>query len=128
MEAWQQLDAIDQAQVRAAAATLQSQPPEAAAGLRARFAALDAMERAGWLLGPALGADYVRLQPLVGFVGQDERGPLLAALRALTPEQRTRLGELSARTPPADRAQLRRELLATPPAGRGAWLEQRVQQ
>jgi hypothetical protein len=128
VEAWQQLDAIEQAQVRAADAALQSQGPDVRAGLRARFAVLDAMERAGWLLGPTLGTDYVALQPLVGFVGEDERGPLLMALRGLTPQQRARLGELSARTPPAGREQLRRELLATPPAGRGAWLEQRVQQ
>jgi hypothetical protein len=128
VEAWQQLDAIEQAQVRAAAATLQSQDPEVRAGLRTRFEGLDGMERAGWLLGPTLGADYIALQPLIGFVDEDERGPLLSALRALTPQQRARLGELSARTPPAGREQLRRELLTTPPAGRGRWLEQRVQQ
>ncbi|UWX04722.1 hypothetical protein H1235_01705 [Pseudoxanthomonas sp. NC8] len=128
MEAWQQLDAIEQAQVRAAATALQSQDPGMRASLRARFAALDAMERAGWQLGPSLGADYVALQPLLGFVGEDERGPLLALLRELTPPQRARLGELSARTPPAGREQLRRELLAVPPAGRGAWLEQRARQ
>jgi hypothetical protein len=128
VDAWHALDAIEQAQVRAAATTLQSQDPATQASLRARFAVLDAMERAGWLLGPALGVDYAALQPLIGFVGEDERGPLLAALRGLTPQQRARLGELSARTPPAAREQLRRELLATPPAGRGAWVEQRAQQ
>ena len=126
--AWQQLDAFEQAQVRAAALALQGQEPAARATLRARFASLDAMERNGWMLGPALGADYAALQPLLGFVGEDEREPLLAALRGLTPEQRRQLGDLSWRTPPAERQDLRRELLATPPAQRGVWLEQRGRQ
>ena len=85
------------------------------------------MERRGWRLGPVLGADFVLLQPLVGFVPEDEREPLLAVLRTLTPEQRARLGALSLRTPPAERERLRRELLATPPAARTAWLDQRQQ-
>lgn len=127
-EAWQQLDAFEQAQVRAAAAALQAQDPSERARTRARFAALDAMERNGWMLGPSLGADYVALQPLVGFVAEGERAPMLAVLRALTAEQRQRLGDLSRRTPPAEREALRRELLATPPAQRGAWLEQRDSQ
>ena len=98
------------------------------ARLRADFAALDAMERRGWLLGPALGADFFALQPLLGFVPEDEREPLLAALRALAPEQRALLGEMARRTPPAGREALRRELLATAPASRSAWLEQRSRQ
>ncbi|KAF1688865.1 DUF3619 family protein, partial [Pseudoxanthomonas koreensis] len=128
LDAWRQLDAVEQAQVHAAAAALQSQDPASQAQLRARFAALDAMERRGWLLGPALGADFFALQPLLGFVPEDERAPLLAVLRTLTPAQRARLGELAQRTPPAGREALRRELLATPPAQRGAWLEQRGRQ
>ncbi|UNK56127.1 hypothetical protein MNQ95_08005 [Pseudoxanthomonas daejeonensis] len=124
-EAWQQLDAFEQARVRAAALALQELDPPARAALRTRFASLDAMERNGWMLGPALGADYAALQPLLGFVGEGEREPLLAALRAMTPEQRRQLGDLSRRTPPAEREALRRELLATPPPQRGAWLEER---
>ncbi|WP_051412465.1 hypothetical protein [Pseudoxanthomonas sp. J35] len=125
LETWSQLDAQAQAQLRAAAAEFQALDPAAQAGLRARFAALDAMERRGWLLGPGLGADYAALQPLVGFVPEDERLPLLAALRALDANQRARLGALAWRTPPAERAALRRDLLATAPSQRDAWLEQR---
>jgi hypothetical protein len=128
VEAWRQLDAVEQAQVRAAAAALQARDPASQAQLRARFDALDTMERRGWLLGPALGADFFALQPLLGFVPEDERAPLLAALRALSADQRARLGELSRRTPPLEREALRRELLATPPAQRGAWVERRNRQ
>ena len=124
---WARLDAHEQAQVHAAAVALQARDPAAQTALHARFAALNAMERRGWRLGPVLGADFVLLQPLVGFVPEDEREPLLAVLRTLTPEQRARLGALSLRTPPAERERLRRELLATPPAARTAWLDQRQQ-
>ncbi len=128
LDAWQHLDAAGQAQVYAAATTLSAQDPARQAQLRARFATLDAMERRGWLLGPALGADFFALQPLLGFVPEHERAPLLAALRSMTPEQRARLGELARRTPPAEREALRRELLATPPQQRGAWVERRSRQ
>lgn len=124
---WMQLDASEQASVRQAAAALAAQAPQEQAALRARFAALDAMERGGWRLGPALGADYPRLQPLIGFVDGEERAPLLAALRALSAEQRALLGELALRTPPTARAALRHELLAQPPEQRGAWLAEREQ-
>ena len=128
LQAWRQLDASEQARVHAAATALRVQDPASQARLRADFAALDAMERRGWLLGPALGADFFALQPLLGFVPEDEREPLLAALRALAPEQRALLGEMARRTPPAGREALRRELLATAPASRSAWLEQRSRQ
>ena len=36
------------------------------------------------------------------------------------------VGELAQRTPPAERAALRRELLLQPPAQRGAWLSERA--
>ena len=108
---WAHLGPFEQASVRAAAAALAAEPAPVQADLRARFAALDAMERRGWRLGPTLGADYARLQPLVGFI---------------EPEQRVQLGELAQRTPPAERAALRRELLLQPPAQRGAWLSERA--
>ena len=122
------LDGSEQAGVRAAAVALAADTPQAQAELRARFAALDTMERRGWRLGPALGADYAVLQPLIGFVAGEERVPLLDALRALTPEQRAQLGELALRTPPTARASLRHELLAQPPASRGDWLAARARQ
>lgn len=127
-EDWMRLDGSEQAGVRAAAVALAADTPQAQAELRARFAALDTMERRGWRLGPALGADYAVLQPLIGFVAGEERVPLLDALRALTPEQRAQLGELALRTPPTARASLRHELLAQPPASRGDWLAARARQ
>lgn len=125
--AWQRLDPVEQRRVREAASAFQALPPARQAELRAQFAALDAMERRGWLLGPALGADWVALQPLFGFVGADEREALLAALRGLGPEARAQLARLAHRTPPQARAALRRELLAQPPERRAAWLEAAAQ-
>ena len=124
---WSQLDATEQARLRQAAAMLAAEDAQVQATLRARFAALDAMERGGWRLGPALGADYPTLQPLIGFVDGEERAPLLAALRALSPEQRALLGDLALRTPPTARAALRHELLAQSPEQRGVWLVERSQ-
>src|SRR5690606_33916287 len=69
---------------------------EEQAELRARLDALDASDRRGWLLGPDLGADYPRLHPLI------------------------------AQVPAEARAELRIELLATPPEQRGRWLRRRV--
>lgn len=125
---WSRLGEFEQAGLRAAAAALAAEEPRVQAALRARFSALDAMERRGWRLGPTLGADYASLQPLVGFVGEEERAPLLDALRALTPEQRAQLGELALRTPPTARADLRAELLAQPPQLRGDWVAARARQ
>lgn len=119
---WARLDAPEQAAVRAAAVSLAAESPQVQSQLRARFAALDTMERRGWRLGPVLGADYASLQPLFGFVEEAERLPLLDALRALAPEQRMQLRALALRTPPANRAALRRELLAQPPEQRDTWL------
>ena len=123
---WARLDPAEQERVAAAAVALAAEEPQARAALRARFAALDAMERRGWRLGPVLGADYPALQPLLGFVSPGERDPLLDALRGLTPGQRARLAALAQRTPPADRTRLRDGLLAQAPERRGAWLEERA--
>ncbi|WP_374012432.1 hypothetical protein [Pseudoxanthomonas koreensis] len=125
--AWRQLDAGTRAQLREVAAALDALPADERDTLRARFAALDAIERRGWLLGPVLGADYPGLHPLLGYVAADERAPLLATLRAMTPEQRARLAELARRAAPAVRDRLRRELMAQPPAQLDAWLERRSQ-
>lgn len=120
--AWRHLDAAEQARLRAAAVTLDALPEDERDTLRARFAALDAVERRGWLLGPVLGADYAGLHPLLGYVAADEREPLLATLRAMRPDQRAHLAEVARRASPAARARLRRELLAQPPAQWDAWL------
>lgn len=121
-QAWQSLPAAERAQLQAAATAFAALPVQAQLDLRARHAQLEDSRRRGWLLGPALGAHWDRLQPLLMQVPDDEREPLLAALRAMTPQQRADLGVLAQRTPPQSRDRLRRELLAVPAANRGAWL------
>lgn len=121
-QAWQALPAAERAQLQAAATAFSALPVQAQLDLRARYAQLDEGQRRGWLLGPALGAHWERLQPLLMQVPADQREPLLTALRAMTPQQRADLGVLAQRTPPQSRDRLRRELLAVSAADRGAWL------
>ena len=66
--AWQALPPRQQAQVAAAALAFAALPETEQQALHARFAALDRSSQRGWLLGPALGADYRRLQPLLAQV------------------------------------------------------------
>ena len=100
-------------------------PPEHQAALRTQFGMLDAMQRQGWRLGPDLGADWPRLQPLFAYVPPAEREGLLSVLRRLDAEQRDDLAALAQRLPPQDRDAFRRELLAVPDGRRRAWLQQR---
>lgn len=121
--AWEQLSAAERTRLRGEAARLAHLPPAERDALRARFAALDASSQRGWMLGPALGADYMRLQPLLAQAPLDQHEGLLRTLRLLTPLQRADLGVLVQRTPPAGRDRLRRELLSTSDANRAAWLQ-----
>ncbi|WP_133000298.1 DUF3106 domain-containing protein [Luteimonas arsenica] len=125
-QAWRELPAGERAALRASALRFAALAPDEQAALRARFDALDASLRHGWLLGPDLGADYPRLHPLVAQVPPDARAALIEALRGLDAQAREDLAVLAARTPPQARAGLRVELLATPPAQRGRWLRTRV--
>ena len=124
--AWQALPADEQARVRAAARRFAGLPAEERQALRSRFDALDRSERRGWLLGPELGADYAALQPLLAQVPPDEHADLLRVLRAMTPPQRHDLSVLVQRTPPQERAQLRRELVSTAAGNRNDWLWDRL--
>lgn len=124
--AWHRLPPIEQAQVRAVAARWRQMDPAQQQAWRARFEAQDGSTQRGWLLGPALGADYPRLQPLLAQVPAAEQAPLLRALRELTPAQRTDLAVLVQRTPPHERSMLRRELVSTAADQRQAWLWQRL--
>lgn len=96
--------------------------------LRSRFDALDEMQRRGWRLGPVLGADYPRLQPLFGFVPEVERDATISLLRQLDAEQRNDLAVLAQRIPPQERAAFRQELLVVPTAQRSTWLRARRDQ
>lgn len=124
--AWRDLAAPERAALRGAAARFDALPADEQAALRARFDALDASVRHGWLLGPDLGSDYPRLHALVAQVPEDARAAVLDALRGLDPQARDDLAVLAARTPPQARAGLRVELLATPAPQRGRWLRRQV--
>ena len=82
----------------------------------------------GWLLGPVLGADYPKLQPLIAQLPESQHAPLLRVLRALAPTERNDLAMLAQRTPPQERADLLRALISTAGASRAAWLQARVAQ
>ena len=122
-QAWQALPADQRLAVKAAALAFAALPAGQKADLRLQFAQRDATDRRGWLLGPALGADFDALQPLLLTVPPHERLPLLAVLRDMTPTQRADLAVLAQRTPPQERDALRRGLLSTASSNRGAWLQ-----
>lgn len=121
-QAWASLTSAERMRLREEAARLARLPPAERQALRARFEAQDATTRRGWLLGPVLGADYARLQPLLAQMPADQHAPLLRTLRALTPAQRADLAVLVQRTPPQARDRLRRELVSTADSNRDAWL------
>lgn len=127
-QAWRALPVDQRLQVQAAVLAFAALPASRQQALRARFAQRDAGERHGWLLGPALGADFVQLQPLLLQVPAAQREPLLAVLRAMTPAQRLDLAVLAQRTAPQQRDELRRALLSTSAANRAAWLQLRLEQ
>lgn len=125
-QAWLQLDEAERQRLRVVGAEVAAFPPQRRQALRAQFDALDASQRRGWRLGPALGADYEKLQPLLAYVPPAQRLPLLACLQAMSVEQRAGLAVLAQRTPPQDRQGLRVELLAQPRAQLGVWLQQKL--
>ena len=125
-QAWQALPPQQQWQLRTAATAFAALPPEQQQALRARFAQLDGSTSRGWLLGPTLGADYARLQPLLMQVPATQREPLLAVLRAMTPAELDDLATLAQRTAPPQRDALRRDLISTSAANRAAWLQARL--
>lgn len=124
--AWRMLPAGERGQLRRAAQDWQALPPDRQQALRRQFEALDESERRGWLLGPSLGAHYVDLHPLLAQLPEAEHAPLLEVLRALSPQQRADVGVLVRRTPPQERAGLRRELLSTAAHNREQWIWQRL--
>lgn len=126
--AWRALPAADRAEVQAAAMALALLPGAEQQVVQQRFAALDRSSQRGWLLGPALGSDYPKLQPLLAQLPEDQHAPLLATLRAMSPGERADLAVLAQRVPPQERAALRRALLSTSAANRSAWLRLRLEQ
>ncbi|MGO1073458.1 DUF3106 domain-containing protein [Lysobacter sp. CA199] len=123
-QAWLALSPDERAQVQAAAARYAALPPEQQQALRAQFDEIDRSQRRGWLLGPALGADYPALQPLLAQLPEAQHAAMRAALRGLTAAQRKDLAVLVQRTQPQDREKLRAGLLGAPAEQRGAWLQE----
>jgi hypothetical protein len=125
--AWQSLPPVERARIARARQDFERLDESQRQALRERFDSLDGSLRRGWRLGPALGADYPGLQPLLAQVREDEHEPLLRVLRAMAPRQRTDLAALVQRTPPHERDTLRRELVSTAASNRDAWLWERLQ-
>lgn len=126
--AWEALDETERVRLRDAALRFATLPAPRRQELHAQFDALDALEKRGWRLGPALGAQYPRLHALLAYVPAEEAAAWPIALRSLDASQRDDLALLVRRTSSQDVAALRRELLATAPAQRAAWLQRRLQQ
>lgn len=124
--AWQHLTPAERQQMQAAAEQRQTLPLSERNALREQFDALDTNEQRGWLLGPDLGRDWPRLQPLLAQVPPAQREPLLQVLRQMTRSQRESLGILAQRVPPQERAALREELLRTPAQQRDQWLRAKL--
>jgi hypothetical protein len=125
--AWRALPLDERARLVQARTAFAALEPVQREALRARFDTLDGALRRGWRLGPTLGVDYPRLQPLLAQVPETEHAPLLRTLRAMTPLQRADLAVLVQRTPPHERAALRRDLISTAAAQRDGWLYERLQ-
>jgi hypothetical protein len=126
--AWKQLPPAERAHLRVLAVQVAVFSPERRQALRAQFEALEEVQRRGWRLGPTLGRDYAALFPLLAYVPASQQQRLLARLRALDAEQRADLAVLAQRTPPQERAALRRELVEVPPATLAVWLKRKLDQ
>ena len=127
VQAWWRMADADRARLREAAVAFAALDPASQSALRNRFAALDPGARHGWLLGPTLGYYYPRLQPLLGYVTEAERLPLLRCLQSMPPQELEVLVRLAFSTPPSRRAALRAELVRQAPARRMVWLLAQVE-
>ena len=126
LAAWQALEPGERTRIVAAAAHFAARSIAEQTDLRLQFAALPDDTQQLWRLGPALGPDLGAIAPLFAFLPGRERPALLSVLRTLDSVARRDLSELAPRLSEAERAQLRRELAATPPAQRAALLRARL--
>ena len=122
--AWRQLDETQRQRIHAAATAFAALSADDQSRLRAEFAQLDRSEQRGWLLGPQIGALWPQLSPLLSYVPEDERAPLLRILHEMDGDQLQMLGRIAWRTPPELRDAMRKELIEVPAANRVAWLSQ----
>ncbi len=124
--AWQELEPGERLRVAAAATHFAARSIAEQAALRLQFAALPDDTQQLWRLGPALGPDLGAIAPLFAFLPARERPALLSVLRTLDAGARRDLSELAPRLSEVERAQLRRDLAATPPAQRAALIRARL--
>ncbi len=122
MQAWLHLPPMQQAGLRASSAAFAQLPAEQQAAMRVKFAALSGVEQHGWRLGADLGPYYPRLHPLIAYVPEAERLPLLRTLHAMSPQELELLGRIAFSTPPTERDALRQALIRQSPADRLGWL------
>jgi hypothetical protein len=111
-DAWQRLPAAERSAVRAALIAFAALPADARQAQRDAFAEQPGDLQHGWLLGPALGAAWPRLEPLLQQVPAGERERLLERLRAMDPAALDALAVLAQRTPPQAREALRQRLVS----------------
>lgn len=126
LAAWGNLSATEQTWVRASARDFINRPAPEQVAAREEFEALPAEARQSWWLGPALGEWFSPVQPLFAYVPEDQRPPLLAMLRDLSPQARDDLALLARRLPATERERLRRELLDAPADQREALVHARL--
>jgi len=126
--AWRGLDAVSAEAVENAVQAFARLPRGEQDRLRAEFDALDPVTQRGWLLGPAIGADYPRLHPLLAQLPESQHAPMLRTLRRMSAAERADLDVLAQRVPPQERDALVRDLLSTSDANRAAWLRARLEQ
>jgi hypothetical protein len=127
-DAWRRLEAVSAEAVENAVQAFARQAPDEQARLRAEFDALDPTTQRGWLLGPAIGADYPKLQPLLAQMPVAQHAPMLRVLRRMSSAERADLAVLAQRVPPQEREALIRNLLSTSDDNRAAWLRARLEQ
>ena len=125
---WRRLDPVSAEAVENAVQAFAQLAPAEQARLRAEFDVLDPTTQRGWLLGPAIGADYPRLQPLLAQLPEAQHEAMLRTLRSMDAAQRADLDVLAQRVPPQARDALVRDLLSTSDVNRAAWLRARLDQ
>ena len=124
---WQALTEAERSTLRDTATRFDALPDAQRKALIARYASQSFDAQFGWHLGPTLGLLWPKVAPLFTFDAPTQHDALLAMLRQATPEDIDALARLAQTTPPQERAELRRQLLALPSSQRSAWLQERLQ-
>lgn len=123
---WNALPEDQRQQLRQSAKRFAALPLKEKTAFCQRFAAMDAMQRHGWRLGPRVGRYYMQLLPLIGFVSEDDQTALRNLLLHLSDQELVRLVAIVAHTPAVELDALRQRLLTLPSQDLSAWLEHQV--